>query len=314
LQAKNYTVKTFSDPWSPQDLRCRLPNCLDILPLTELAAVKQCKAMTTALVRRTVVEPTCHFVRGLLRAAVALNSQEGSGNSWLRGLLERATGICTGFYSCDPEMRARGFLGEGVKTGNVLVVKTHVHIPQWIGGRRRVDYEGWYGSAVYLIRNPARGVIAEWNRLCSQRYLTVGKSHTNVVPEKEFATPEWVTFMGEYLSRWKERTINWVLNNNNHPVHVVSYEALKSDTVGEVEKILDFLHYPYSHGDLVERLKEDFTTFRRSHSQDEFQHFSPEQKELLRTTILELKTMAEIFGKADQFIFSEYLEALPDIN
>ena len=30
------------------------------------------------------------------RAAVALVSFPGSGNTWVRGLLERATGICTG--------------------------------------------------------------------------------------------------------------------------------------------------------------------------------------------------------------------------
>ena len=49
------------------------------------------------------------------RSPVALNSQEGSGNTWLRGLLEKATGMCTGFYARDTDMRAHGFLGEGVQ-------------------------------------------------------------------------------------------------------------------------------------------------------------------------------------------------------
>ena len=123
------------------------------------------------------------------RSPVALNSQEGSGNTWLRGLLEKATGICTGFYACDTEMRARAFLGEGIQSAHVLVVKTHVHIPKWKGEKSipGLAYESFYGSGVFLIRNPARGVIAEWNRLVTLKQKE-GKpeSHTNVVFKEEF--------------------------------------------------------------------------------------------------------------------------------
>ena len=38
----------------------------------------------------------CHFVNGSRRAPVALASFPGSGNTWMRGLLEKATGVCTG--------------------------------------------------------------------------------------------------------------------------------------------------------------------------------------------------------------------------
>ena len=40
----------------------------------------------------------CHFMKGDNRAAVALVSFPGSGNTWVRRLLEQATGICTGEY------------------------------------------------------------------------------------------------------------------------------------------------------------------------------------------------------------------------
>jgi len=39
---------------------------------------------------------TCRFIDGKSRAPVALVSYEGSGNTWMRGLLEKSTGICTG--------------------------------------------------------------------------------------------------------------------------------------------------------------------------------------------------------------------------
>ena len=38
----------------------------------------------------------CHFMNGTKRGRVGLISFPGSGNTWVRGLLERATGICTG--------------------------------------------------------------------------------------------------------------------------------------------------------------------------------------------------------------------------
>lgn len=38
----------------------------------------------------------CHFMDGTRRAPVAIASFPGSGNTWVRGLLEKATGICTG--------------------------------------------------------------------------------------------------------------------------------------------------------------------------------------------------------------------------
>ena len=45
---------------------------------------------------RPTLRPACHFMNGTSRRGVALLSFPGSGNTWLRGLLERATGICTG--------------------------------------------------------------------------------------------------------------------------------------------------------------------------------------------------------------------------
>ena len=102
--------------------------------------------------------------------------------------------------------------------------------------------------------------------------------------------------------------------NDNHPVHVVSYEDLQNDTVREVEKILDFLHFPYSHEDLIQRLRVNFTTFRRPHMNDGFQHFSPEQKERLRLKITQLMAATKTAGKADLFLFSKYLADLPFVS
>ena len=133
----------------------------------------------------------CRFLPNQTRQPVALVSVEGSGNTWLRGLLEKATGICTGFSFCDYEARARGFVGEGVNSGQVLVVKTHLAPTQWIGHEKKLKWEGIYGSAVFLIRNPAKSLIAEWNRRVTTKLkndlnLKLNNSHINVISEDFF--------------------------------------------------------------------------------------------------------------------------------
>ena len=45
----------------------------------------------------------------------------------MRGLLELATGLCTGSVYCDNFIRHSGMNGEKVISGSVLVVKTHFH-------------------------------------------------------------------------------------------------------------------------------------------------------------------------------------------
>ena len=123
-------------------------------------------------------------------------------------------------------------------------------------------------------------------------------------------TEKWTSFSEEYLDDWMQRLSNWVLDNHGHPVHVVSYEDLKRDTVREVEKILDFLQFPYTHEEVVERLRVDYTDFQRPHMQINFQYFSSEQNKKLQTTLQTAMTNAMACGKADLFLFNEYLDSL----
>ena len=127
-------------------------------------------------------------------------------------------------------------------------------------------------------------------------------------------TKEWTKFFDEYIYKWRVRTINWVLKSGNHPVHVVSYEDLTRDRVREVGKILDFLQFPYDHNELAERLNKDYTFFQRPHAnEEEFQHFSPGEKDKLRAAIESLRTSAKTAGMEHMFLFDEYLQSLPDI-
>ena len=92
------------------------------------------------------------------RKTVALLSFPGSGNSWVRQLLETTTGIYTGTYKdCDDSYIFNGMIGEGVYTDNAIAVK--IHFPtndelKWLYER----------SIIYVVRNPFDAILAEWNR------------------------------------------------------------------------------------------------------------------------------------------------------
>ena len=111
----------------------------------------------------------CHFMPQTHRAPVALASYPGSGNTWLRGLLETATGICTGFEFCDISMRVKGFAGENIVSGAVSVVKTHGH-PRWTSKGKKHGSGIHFDSAVVIVRNPLHALVAEWNRRVANNF------------------------------------------------------------------------------------------------------------------------------------------------
>ena len=55
----------------------------------------------------------------------ALASKPGSGNTWVRHLLQLATGIQTGSIFNELRLKRNGFPGEGIVNGSVIAIKTH---------------------------------------------------------------------------------------------------------------------------------------------------------------------------------------------
>lgn len=76
---------------------CTVLPCLQYLSLTERNIYKKCQKRTTPH-KTSHSPPPCHckFREGTGKKRVALVSLPGSGNTWIRGLLEKATGVCTG--------------------------------------------------------------------------------------------------------------------------------------------------------------------------------------------------------------------------
>lgn len=114
---------------------------------------------------------SCHLKRKRPdNRRVALISLPGSGNTWVRGLLEHVTNICTGAMWCDPNLRASQFCGEGLHSERVLVVKNHDPTIRWRGEvlPKRPGFsqnnKPEFDAAIFVHRNPYDAMVAEHNR------------------------------------------------------------------------------------------------------------------------------------------------------
>ena len=56
----------------------------------------------------------------------ALASYPGSGNTWIRYLIQQATGIASGSVYNSSQFRQSCFPAEGIYNGSVIAIKTHV--------------------------------------------------------------------------------------------------------------------------------------------------------------------------------------------
>ncbi|KAI8035100.1 hypothetical protein M5D96_012193 [Drosophila gunungcola] len=166
-----------------------------------------------------------------LPALTALASFPGSGNTWLRYLLQQSTGILTGSIYKDYGLLKTGFPAENVCNSSVLLVKTH----EW-------GSKAWapFSKAILLVRDPEKAIIAEFNR---QSGGHIG-----------FASPDrykrtkgkyWQQFVSNKLKGWEVMNLSWARNFTGS-IKVVFYDDLVHHTERELRSILEFLQFPVS--------------------------------------------------------------------
>ncbi|XP_016953211.1 WSCD family member CG9164 [Drosophila biarmipes] len=164
-----------------------------------------------------------------LPALTALASFPGSGNTWLRYLLQQSTGILTGSIYKDYGLLKTGFPAENVCNSSVLLVKTH----EW-------GSKAWapFSKAILLVRDPEKAIIAEFNR---QSGGHIG-----------FASPDrykrtkgkyWQQFVSNKLKGWEVMNLSWARNFTGS-IKVVFYDDLVQHTERELRSILEFLQFP----------------------------------------------------------------------
>lgn len=178
----------------PFNHKCKEPLCAEYLSKEDRSRFNSCLQKVKSN-KGHPKDGQCHFMPQDHRGPVALASYPGSGNTWLRGLLETATGICTGFEFCDISMRVKGFAGENIVSGAVSVVKTHGY-PYWKNKRmnsNRIHFD----SAVVLVRNPLDAFVSEWSRRVANNF------HGSTVTFTSHVKSAGKEMFGEFLHLYK---------------------------------------------------------------------------------------------------------------
>ncbi|XP_077996520.1 sialate:O-sulfotransferase 2-like [Glandiceps talaboti] len=185
---------------------------------------------------------------------VALASFPGSGNTWLRHLIEKYTGIYTGSYYSDGSLYSRGFKGElrPWEEGTTIVVKTH---------ETETAHIQHFNAVILLIRNPFDAIISE-------RHRQQGGGHRNYANKEAFVGEDWRGMVRDYTNYWGNVTMQWL--NSGLPVLVVHYDSLKHNYLEQMTRIADFLHVPTVDRHPECLVKDPDGLFKRKNNQDLF--------------------------------------------
>ncbi|CAB1348071.1 unnamed protein product, partial [Coregonus sp. 'balchen'] len=196
---------------------------------------------------------------------VALSSFPGAGNTWVRHLIELATGYYTGSYYFDGTLYNRGFKGEKDywKSGRTICVKTHE------SGRREIEM---YDSVILLIRSPYRSLMAEFNRKCA--------GHLGYASDQHWKTKEWPEFVASYASWWASHVLDWLRFGRR--VLVVHFEELQTALVPRLRSIISFLNATVSEDRLLCAESNQDGHFKRSGARrPTFDPFTPDMRGLI---------------------------------
>ena len=124
------------------------------LSCLQLFSKRMCRSAKTFT--QPLADRACHsqeemrFLReDELRGVYLLQSYPGSGNTWVRHLIEELTGVFTGSVYCDQLLIASGMWGEGMDTQYVSVVKDHMP-----------SYRLKRSAIIGIVRNPYHAIMS----------------------------------------------------------------------------------------------------------------------------------------------------------
>lgn len=211
---RNIETKKGRELLSRIRVRCRDRICSEFLTDIDEPHFKYCfrKTWKLKLSLKHYSEPKesmCAFINGTNRHPVALASYPGSGNTWVRGLIQTVTGLCIGAIYCDTTLRKNGFPGESIRSGAAFLVKSHQTDPRWEGVVydpnapftyfKSLDHIPIYSGAVFILRNPFHAMVAEFKR---QMWVLEGSpdNHVGTLGKEYF---------GRYLNVWDIQVHNY---------------------------------------------------------------------------------------------------------
>lgn len=189
--------------------------------------------------RRSVANlSACDKDFGYFYPTVALQSFAGSGNTWLRYLIEQSFGYYTGSVYMDKSLYDGGFKGEfrQVFAGDTIAQKIH----HQYHNRLTKSYFKQTRDCIILFRSPKEALLSEYKRTHSGKHRK-SQQHTAdaaVDPEKfkEFFDKKSSNYILHY-SEFLEHCEN---------IHVLFYDHLVDNVEREMDNIGVFLQKIYS--------------------------------------------------------------------
>ncbi|NWJ00530.1 WSCD1 protein, partial [Crypturellus undulatus] len=231
-------------------------------------------AGTHCLVYQTPVQDTrCtdrKFLTTKSKVFVALSSFPGAGNTWARHLIEHATGYYTGSYYFDGTLYNKGFKGEKDhwRSRRTICVKTHE------SGKTEIEM---FDSAILLIRNPYKSLVAEFNR----KYA----GHLGYATDRNWKSKEWPDFVNSYASWWASHVLDWLKYGKR--LLIIHYEDLKQSLIPTLREMVEFLNMTVTEDRLLCVENNRDGNFKRSGTKQKgFEPFTPEMKDLINSYIL----------------------------
>ncbi|XP_031166873.1 WSC domain-containing protein 1 isoform X2 [Sander lucioperca] len=158
-----------------------------------------------------------------------------------------------------------GFKGEKDywKSGRNICVKTHE------SGQKEIEL---FDSAILLIRNPYRSLVAEFNRKCA--------GHLGHATDAQWKSKEWPEFVSSYAPWWASHALSWVKFGRR--LLVVHYEELQRALLPQLRLITAFLNVSMTEEKLLCAQSNQDGHFKRSGAQQpSFDPFTPDMRQMI---------------------------------
>ncbi|GAA5889623.1 hypothetical protein JCM16303_004444, partial [Sporobolomyces ruberrimus] len=163
-----------------------------------------------------------------------------SGNSYIRSLLERATGFQTSSIYCDRGLQ-RTFAGECDKRLDFFVKTHYPALPKVIKPEQQVlfrDYWRQFDQLVHVVRNPLDAIASWWHLSHAPRTSEGYQNHEAKLDIGKFG-PEQRKSILDLAERWRRHSIYW----QQAPVltHTLRYEDLRAKPIPNMMSLVSYL-------------------------------------------------------------------------
>jgi len=169
---------------------------------------------------------------------VILASYPGSGNTWLRHIIEISSGLQTGSEYCDSSL-SKVFLGECTMhhPSNFSVFKSHF---PYFGDYRDKRFfppgsvfHKVFQRAIVIIRDPKEALLSEYKR-------SIIASHVADLEPEKFNPDDWLRYVRRMSAVWVQYITYW----EKYPGDklYVLFDNMKDRMGTEVRRILEFLN------------------------------------------------------------------------